>query len=347
MNLNLSNLKTKLALVFLSITAILGCNALAAETTSAGDSATGSKQPIFAQVGETTITMSEFNSTYASTARGRFYHGKPPEAEVAALQREIGDKLVTEALLVIEAKRLKLKPNSEKVKQQVEQYDQRYSSDKGWQEVRDRALPILTKRYEEVDLRNQLEQQVRKIPAPNEKQLKKYYNDHPEKFTEPEQIRVSVNLLKVDPAVPTWDATRKKAEELVKQLRDGADFAELVKLHSGDTDTIKQGGDMGYLHGGMLSPMSHKHIDKLKPGEVSDPVGLMEGLAIFKLTDRKAAKLNDFETVKERASELYITESSDRAWKTLITQLKKNTPITVDESHYLPLPAAASKAPAM
>ena len=347
MNLNLSNLKTKLALVFLSITAILGCNALAAETTSAGDSATGSKQPIFAQVGETTITMSEFNSTYASTARGRFYHGKPPEAEVAALQREIGDKLVTEALLVIEAKRLKLKPNSEKVKQQVEQYDQRYSSDKGWQEVRDRALPILTKRYEEVDLRNQLEQQVRKIPAPNEKQLKKYYNDHPEKFTEPEQIRVSVNLLKVDPAVPTWDATRKKAEELVKQLRDGADFAELVKLHSGDTDTIKQGGDMGYLHGGMLSPMSHKHIDKLKPGEVSDPVGLMEGIAIFKLTDRKAAKLNDFETVKERASELYVTESSDRAWKTLLAQLKKNTPITVDESHYLPLPAAASKAPAM
>lgn len=347
MNLNLSNLKTKLALVFLSITAILGCNALAAETTSAGDSATGSKQPIFAQVGETTITMSEFNSTYASTARGRFYHGKPPEAEVAALQREIGDKLVTEALLVIEAKRLKLKPNSEKVKQQVEQYDQRYSSDKGWQEVRDRALPILTKRYEEADLRDQLEQQVRKIPAPNEKQLKKYYNDHPEKFTEPEQIRVSVNLLKVDPAVPTWDATRKKAEELVKQLRDGADFAELVKLHSGDTDTIKQGGDMGYLHGGMLSPMSHKHIDKLKPGEVSDPVGLMEGIAIFKLTDRKAAKLNDFETVKERASELYVTESSDRAWKTLLAQLKKNTPITVDESHYLPLPAAASKAPAM
>ena len=347
MNLNLNTLKTKLALVVLSITTILCGEALAAEAGAAVNSTAGSTQPVFAQVGETTITMNEFNSTYASTASGRFYHGKPPEADVAKLQREIGDKLITEALLVIESKRLKLKPNSKIVEQKVDQYDQRNSSDERWQKVRGRALVILTKRYEEEDLRNQLEQQVRKVPAPNEKQLKTYYNDHPGKFTEPEQIRVSVNLLKVDPAVPTWDVTRKKAEELVKQLRDGADFSELVKLHSGDTDTIDQGGDMGYLHGGMLSPMSQQHIDKLKPGEISGPVGLMEGIAIFKLTDRKEAKLNSFEEVKERAKELYMTEYSEKAWKTLIAQLKKNTSITVDESHYLPLPATASKAPAM
>ena len=347
MNLNLSTLKTKLALVVLSIATIMGGKALAAEAGATVDSAAGNTQPVFAQVGETVITMNEFNSAYASTARGRFYHGKPPEADVAKLQREIGDKLITEALLVIEAKRLKLKPNSKIIEQKVEQYDQRNSSDERWQKVRDRALPILTKRYEDEDLRNQLEQQVRKVPAPNINQLKTYYNNNPGKFTEPEQIRVSVNLLKVDPAVPTWDAAREKAKELVKQLRDGADFAELVKLYSGDTETINQGGDMGYLHGGMLSPMSQQYIDKLKPGEISDPVGLMEGIAIFKLTDRKEAKLNSFETVKERASELYITEKSENAWKTLIAQLKKNTPITVDESHYLPLPATASKAPAM
>jgi len=347
-NLNLSTIKTKLALVVLSITAILGCEVFAAETSAAGAGPAGSKQPVFAQVGDIVITMSDFNSTYASTARGRFYHGKPPEAEVAKLQREIGNKLIDEALLTNEAKRLKLKPNSEMVKQKIENYDQRNSKDEGWQKVRDRALPILAKRYEEEDIRNQLEQQVRKVPAPNTEQLQTFYKDHPDKFTEPEQIRVSVILLKVDPAVPTWDVTRKKAEELVEQLRNGADFAELVKLYSGDTDTINQGGDMGYLHGGMLSPMSQQHVDKLKPGEISDPVGLMEGIAIFKLTDRKQAKLNSFEEVKNRASELYVTEKSDQAWKALIAQLKKNTVITVDKSHYLPLPATASNAaPAM
>ena len=334
----------RLALSALVIGIMFGTEALAAEAKEPSSSSSSSTQPVFAKVGDIVITWRDYNNAYASVSRNRFYHGKPPEAEVAALQREIGDKLVTDALLLNEAKRIKLKPDAEAVKQKVDAYDQQNSSSEQWQKVRDRALPVITKRYENENVLKRLEEQVRKVPAPTEKQLRAYYDSNPEKFTEPEQLRVSVILLSVDPGIGDFDTQRKKAEELIKQLNEGADFAEMAKKHSGDLETFNNGGDMGYLHGGMLSEMSQQEVDKLKPGEISGPVGLMEGIGIFKLTDRKPAKLNSYDEVKERARELYMADEGDRAWKSLIAQLKKKNPVKVDESKYLPLPKPTQNA---
>jgi len=95
----------------------------------------------------------------------------------------------------------------------------------------------------------------------------------------------------------------------------------------------------------MLPDLAQGVINKLKSGEISDPISLMEGVAIFKLTDRKEAKLNSFELVAPRARELYLIDAGERAWKSLIANLKKKTPIKVDESRYLPLPKPAAAAP--
>jgi peptidyl-prolyl cis-trans isomerase C len=336
-----------LAFAVLSISVFLSAKALAADTSPAAGKAVASTAPVFAKVGDTVITHRDFDNEYANATRNRFYHGKPPDWQVASLQREIGDKLVNDALLLIEAKRRKLKPDAAKVKLQVERYEQNNAGNENWQKVRERLVPLLTKRYEEENLRGQLEEQVRKVPTPNEKQLRAYYNAHPEKFTEPENVRVSVILVSADPGAPSsWDVARKKAADLLKQIREGADFAEIAKLHSDDGETADQGGDMGYQHAGMMSEMSQQVVDKLKSGEMSEPVGLMEGIAIFKLVDRVQAKLNNFETVKERAGELYLTDEGDRAWKSLIAQLRKKTPVEVDESHFLPLDKPAKKATA-
>jgi len=331
-----------LALTALSIGLFSCAGALAADPKSEKKAA----PPVFAQVGKVTITQRQFDAAYAAASRNRFYHGKPPEAEVAALQREIGEKLITDALLLTEAKRLKLKPDAAEVKQNLEKIDQRNSGKAQWQKIRDQALPVLTKQLEEENLRNQLEKRVRKVPAPNEKQLRAYYDANPDKFTEPQQIRISIILLGVDPGAPDFEAKLKLGEELVKQLRAGADFAEMVKKYSTDSETVGQAGDMGYLHGGMLSELSEQVANKLKPGEISDPVRLMEGVGIYKLTDRKEPKLNSFDAVKERATALYIADEGERAWKSLIAKLRKNTPVKVDESRYLPLPKPAEAVPA-
>jgi parvulin-like peptidyl-prolyl isomerase len=206
-------------------------------------------------------------------------------------------------------------------------------------------LPRITRQLQDKNLLDQLEKLVRNVPDPTEKQLREYYAAHMDKFTAPEQQRVSLILLRVDPSSPgeVWQQAFEEGKGLVSRLHGGADFAEMAREHSGDA-SADEGGDMGYIHSGMLSEAGQEQVNKLKPGEISDPVVMMEGVAIFRLTERVPPKINQFEDIKERARGLWLTEQSNNAWQSLIVELKKKTPVRVNESLYLPLPDAADTA---
>lgn len=322
-----------------------GSDNSASATVSADGTAKKSKSsPYYAKVGDMYVTWVDYEYEYSNRARDKFYHAKPSESAVALFQRQIGESLVTNAMLVLEAKRRKLKPDNEFVKQQIALYEQRFAQDPRWSEARPRVLPLITVRVQNENLRSQLEKLVRNVHAPSTKQLRQYYAAHPEKFTSPPQQRVSVILLRMDPGAPDtdWQKATEEAQDLVKRVRDGEDFAELARQYSGD-QTAEEGGDMGYLHEGMLPGLPAEIVSKLQPGETSDPVTLMEGVSIFRLAERKPSVLNSFEAVKPRATELWLAEQRDNAWNTLIAKLKKNTHVEVDESHFAPLPAATEK----
>jgi peptidyl-prolyl cis-trans isomerase C len=186
---------------------------------------------------------------------------------------------------------------------------------------------------------------VRNVPSPSIKQLNAYYEAHPDKFTSPPQPRVSVILIRVDPSSPNedWSKAMEEAEGLVKRVRAGEDFAALARDYSGDSTTAEDGGDMGFLHSGMLPGLPEEVVSKLQPGDTADPVKLLEGVAVFRLTERIQPAPSSFEASKDRVSELWRSEQSDIAWNSLIAKLRKKTPVRVDESRFLPLPAAAGK----
>lgn len=301
----------------------------------------------FATVGNTVITWQEYRNAYISESNNKFYHAKPTDDALAAFQRQVADKLVTDALLVQEAKRRKLKPDSETVNQELQKYEQRFANDPNWPSARVRVLPIITKRLQDQDIRNQLESLVRNVPAPTQEQLHKYYDAHPDKFTSPPQPHVSVILIRVDPSSTDeeWNKAMEEAQGLVKRARTGEDFATLARSYSGDI-TAEEGGDMGYLHSGMLPGLPEETVSKLQPGEISDPVRLLEGVAIFHLIDRIQPAQSTFEASEQRVRELWTSEQSELAWNSLIADLKKKTPIHVNESRFLPLVPATAKSPA-
>jgi parvulin-like peptidyl-prolyl isomerase len=75
--------------------------------------------------------------------------------------------------------------------------------------------------------------------------------------------------------------TRAEAEEILRQLRAGADFEQLAKQKS-IGPTAAQGGDLGYFFPGDFAPQFDEAIRKLKPGEISDIVETPDGYHIFK-----------------------------------------------------------------
>ena len=101
---------------------------------------------------------------------------------------------------------------------------------------------------------------------------------------------------------------------------------------------------MDYTHRGMLPEAVHGVVDALKARELSEPVQLLEGVAILRLDDRRAAQQRRFEQVKDRAADLWQREEAQARWNKLIAELRRATPVRIDESHYAPLPAAPEKA---
>jgi len=313
----------------------------------ANEAAAADATSVFARVGDAVISQKDYDDAFAVAARSKFYHGKPPEAEVAKLQREVGDSLVNDALLLREARRRKLQPDQAAVKKQIDAYEARYAKSEMWQKNKATMLLPLQKKLEHDSVLEQLNATVRKVPEPSAAQVQAYYDQHKDKFTEPEQVRVSMILLKVDPSSPQakWNGATEEGAVIARRLRAGANFAELAKLHSGDPSAAK-GGDLGYVHRGMLPDPAQAAVDKLQPGAITDVVLLLEGVAVLRLDDRKPAKLNPLSAVRQRAHDLLMRDLSDQAWSGFIARLRKETPTKVDESRYLPLAAAKPPVPA-
>lgn len=320
---------------------MLGWALAAAVFSVAAIEARGETAAPFAKVGDVVITQQDYDGAFARAARSKFYHGKPPEAEVAALQREVGQTLIDDVLLAKEARRRKIAPDLKAIQQTVDGYDRQYASSEQWQKNRVSMIPKLKARLEQESVLENLRKAVRNVPAPTDKQLEQYWEAHKDKFTEPEQIHLSMILLKVDPSSPQakWDGAKEEGGAIFKRLAGGADFAQLAQLHSGDASAQK-GGDMGYLHRGMLPEPAQVAIDKLKAGEISAPVVLLEGVAVFRLEERKLANLNPLAKVRQRAQDLWQRDKGDEAWTQLLARLHKDTPVKMDESRFLPLAAA-------
>lgn len=302
----------------------------------AGEPKAPSQKPAeFAVIGDTVVTAQEYEMAYATAKRQKFYHGTPPEGAEGALRQEVADDIINRVLVLAEAKRRGITPDEEKIKQAVAGYDQRYGDSPRYKANRDKMLEGIVKQLEQQTMAEKLEAEVRKAPQPTDEQVRAYYDSHRELFTEPEKVRVALILLKVDPSSPkeVWEKAKEEAEGIYKQLKNGADFADTAKMRSSDRSGEK-GGDLGYIHRGVLPEGAQILVDKMQPGDIAEPVVLLEGVAIIRLIDRKPATPRDFTDVKERATSLWQREQGENQWKRFIADLRKATPITINQTNY-------------
>lgn len=286
------------------------------------------------------VTVEEYERAFAAVARQKFYHRTPPEGQVEQARRDVAESLVERALILQEAEKRGITIDDAAIREVLDGYEKRYGAAPEWKAMRERALPQIERELAQQQRLAKVEALVRDLPAPAEAELRAFYDAKPALFTEPERIHVSVILLKVDPSAPrpVRDQAREEGRELRERIVQGADFAELARIRSSDASAAK-GGDLGYLHRGMLAEAVHKEIDGLAPGEVSRSFDVLEGVTLFKLHERSPATLRGFESVKSRARDLLGRERADRAWKEFVAALRRNAVIETVAPLY-PGPAA-------
>ena len=134
----------------------------------------------------------------------------------------------------------------------------------------------------------------------------------------------------MDPASPAqaWAAAEAEARDLRRRLARGADFATLARIHSADASAVR-GGDLGWQHEGMLAPAAEAILAELEPGQVSEPVALLQGVALLRLEARRPPQLNSFEQVRERAEKLLRRERAEAAWTAFLADLRRRSQVVM------------------
>jgi hypothetical protein len=292
------------------------------------------------------ITLAAFDQMLAAAVRSRFYHRAPPEGQLAAVRREVADGMVDLALVAQEARKRGIAADAAQVEGALEQIEARFKAMPGWAEHRAAQRAIWRSDLEERALAQALEKHVRAATVLGEADARAFYDANPALFTEPEKLRVELILLKVDPSAPkaARDKAREEAAAIRERLAKGADFAQLARIHSADA-TAARGGDMGYVHRGMLPEPVQAVVDSLEGERVSEPVAVLEGIAILRVPDRKPGSLRAFADVRERAAELLRRDRAEASWKSFVAKLRAEANIKFDPVRYPALARAENDAP--
>lgn len=287
---------------------------------------------IFAQIDDLTISKDEFEAIFQSAVRYKYFHGKVPAEELEKFRKQVAEDIVTQQLVYNQALKLGLQPDHDKINEGVDAFDLQNINNPEWQAQREKVLDKLVAKMERQDLIEKLEARVRDIPLPDASAVKQFYLDNPEKFTEPERRRVSVILFKVPPyaAEDEWLEAEAELASLKQRIESGEDFSALAKKYSGHASAAS-GGDLGFLHQGVLEPVVQQKVEALELDQLSDPIRVLEGITLFQLNGIEPAELKAYSEVEKRAADLLYRELQDSAWESYVNSLRSSAKVHVYE----------------
>ena len=156
--------------------------------------------------------------------------------------------------------------------------------------------------------------------SPSNDDLKNLYDDNAELYTNPERRRAQHILVE----------SEELANDLLNQIKEGADFAELAKANSEDTSSSEEGGDLGFFERELMGAEFDEAAFAMNIGDVSEVVATDYGyFHIIKLTDIEPETMQSFDEVQEQLVSLYIRTAKE---KLLFGSLEEFMNLSYEES---------------
>ena len=138
---------------------------------------------------------------------------------------------------------------------------------------------------------------------PTDDDLQSLYDDNAELYTNPERRRAQHILVE----------SEELANDLLEQIKQGADFAELAIANSEDTSSSEEGGDLGFFERELMGAEFDEAAFAMNIGDVSDVVSTEYGyFHIIKLTDIEAETMQAFDEVEEQLVVLYTKNAKQK-----------------------------------
>jgi len=195
------------------------------------------------------------------------------------------------AVLTLDDIKKQIKPTDAELKAFYEQYKQQYANSIP-EKIKAQYILIETAKLAD------------RVPV-TQAELQQYYNQHQDAYRIPETVTVRHILIKTPAPGPDGkidqagvDAARKKAEDVDKQLKSGASFAELAKKYSDDPGSAQNGGLLPPLTKGRTVPEFEQAAFSTPVGQTTDIIRTSYGFHVIHVEAKQQARLKPLDEVK-------------------------------------------------
>jgi peptidyl-prolyl cis-trans isomerase C len=297
---------------------------------AAGEKAPGDK---VAAVNGVTISQGEFDRELSFFVRRAAAMGQQvPESQMPQMKNDVLDNLIERELLFQESKKKGIQIEPETVSNQLNTIKQRYPNEAEFTKMLNglgmTESDVSVQIERGMAIRRLIDTEVGDKIEITDKETRSYYDDNPQLFQQPEQIKASHILIKVDASATDAQKAeaRKKISEIQQKMKKGEDFASLAKTYS-EGPSGPRGGDLGYFGRGQMVKPFEEAAFKLKPDETSDIVETRFGYHLIKVIEKKPAKKLAYTEVKEQLNERLKKQKLNAEADTYIKSLRQGAKI--------------------
>ena len=260
------------------------------------------------------ITLAEFLERFSRA-------GYKPESEAEMeVKEDFLNRLIERKMLVREAQRKRIKIGLPEINKRIDVLREEHGKDV--KEVLSGMGVDFEKWksdvWEDMMIERLLSQEVNHRVSVSSSEVRRYYNEHPQEFEKPEQVRARQIVV----------ATEEEARKVLQRLQEKSDFASLAREKS-TAPEAENGGDLGYFALGEM-PVEFNVVFGLPKGGISGIVKSPYGFHIFKLEDRRGAGKTDLDHASKQITEKLRREKEDKRYKQLLTELRARTKFEVN-----------------
>jgi foldase protein PrsA len=205
---------------------------------------------------------------------------------------ELLGRMLDREAIRMEAAEIKLKVDETEIDKELKRMQQGYESEEAfYQSMKEQLGMTREELYADTYDKLLLEGIATHGIDIGEQQVDDYMREHPDEFKNTIQLHLQQII----------SDTQEQADKTYQLATGGADFSQLARERSLDTNTANDGGDLGWVdeHDPFLPDAVMKAARGLKPGEISRPIRLDNGYAVIKLSERKEQTKGALQELRE------------------------------------------------
>lgn len=247
------------------------------------------------------------------------------------------DRFVVRTLLTKEADRREIKVTEADIDQAIETIRAKLPTGVSLEDALKREnigiSELRSNLVGELRIKQLVESEVPTNTVPSDEEIARFYESRKDQFNVPETVEARHILVKVESTddEKTKAEKKTKAEDLRKQLADGADFEKVAKENS-DCPSKERGGNLGSFQRGQMVKAFEDAAFSQEPNVIGPVVETMFGYHIIQVLNHKTAGTNSLADVKERLVEALKQTKQMETFEEFLGKLKQGAKITYAEA---------------